>query len=53
MTETCERRFKIEEKKMAAMEFAMQQLAMENDKLKQDFQPKTQENEASTKRECT
>lgn len=39
MTETNERRFKIEERRMAAMEFAMQQLAMENDKLKQESKP--------------
>lgn len=47
MTETCQRRFEIEEKKVAAMEYAMKQLALENDKLKRD----ARENETSVKRE--
>lgn len=36
MTETCQRRFEIEERKVAAMEYAMKQLAVENEKLKRE-----------------
>ena len=49
MTETCQRRFEIEERKVAAMEYAMKQLAIENEKLKRE---NARENETPVKREC-
>ena len=53
MTETCQRRFEIEERKVAAMEYAMKQLAIENEKLKREnARENARENETPVKREC-
>ena len=57
MTETCQRRFEIEERKVAAMEYAMKQLAIENEKLKREnaresTRENARENETPVKREC-
>lgn len=38
MNITCQKRFRIEEKKIEAMEYAMKQLTLENDKLKRELQ---------------
>lgn len=58
MTETCQRRFEIEERKVAAMEYAMKQLAIENEKLKREnvrerdnVRENARENDTSVKRE--
>ena len=37
MNATCQKRFRIEEKKLEAMEYAMKQLTLENDKLKREL----------------
>jgi len=37
MNGTCQKRFRIEEKKLEAMEYAMKQLTLENDKLKREL----------------
>ena len=37
MNATCQKRFRIEERKLEAMEYAMKQLTLENDKLKREL----------------
>ena len=60
MNATCQKRFRIEEKKLEAMEYAMKQLTLENDKLKRelnhqqhlDQQQQQSSHEQQRRREC-
>ena len=52
MNATCQKRFRIEEKKLEAMEYAMKQLTLENDKLKRELNNQHQHDFEQRRREC-
>lgn len=51
MNATCQKRFRIEEKKLEAMEYAMKQLTLENDKLKRELNNQHQHDFEQRRRE--
>lgn len=52
MNITCQKRFRIEEKKIEAMEYAMKQLTLENDKLKRELQLSETTTTTHDRRQC-
>ena len=53
MNATCQKRFRIEEKKLEAMEYAMKQLTLENDKLKRELNHQQQLDQQQQQQQST